>query len=59
MAATYVYETNSFKVVTQSLSNPGTVSVEQDAFIHAGSGDAFALAGNGWTFKIDGTIEGA
>jgi len=57
MAAKYVYESNTFETAIQSLSDPGTVTVEQDAYIQVASGIAFSLTDDGWTFKTDGTIE--
>jgi Ca2+-binding RTX toxin-like protein len=58
MVAKYIYAENTFKTTTQSPPVPGTVTVEEDAFIVTPNTAGFDLISGGWTFQANGTIDG-
>jgi hypothetical protein len=56
MATTQSYKENSFTTQTQAFSGPGTISIDRDAFVVVGSGDAFDLASGPWTINLKGSV---
>ena len=56
-AITKIYEENTFTVANQTWAGPGTVTVEEDAFVSVVGADAFDLSDGPWKVTIDGTIQ--